>query len=140
MAIVRFDAEAQLLLPLTDDWAAIGSALDRLAAAQVRPGTRIDAGLSMALDHLADRGQPGRRRVVILLTDGTQVHGRLDVLEAALRAWQAGIDIFAIGLGDLVDALLLEQIAGVPERYASASDGDELARACREIAHMLRCR
>ncbi len=140
MSLVRFDWDAVTLVELTDDWSAVLAGLDRLAVAPVRAGTRLSVGLRQALDELEARGRSDRPRAVVFVTDGTPVQGHDEVLGEALRAQELGATVHCIGLGDLVHAQLLEQVAGDLERYYHAVDAAALDGIFRRIGHELRCR
>jgi uncharacterized protein YegL len=139
VGLVRFDARAELLLPLSPDWGAVRDVLVTLAQAPVNPGTRIDLGLGLAIDHLEAAGWTANQPAIVLLTDGEQLAYMDEVLQAALRAEHMGIAIYAVGIGPAINARHLEAIAGDPARFALAAERDELLAVYREIAHALRC-
>jgi uncharacterized protein YegL len=137
-AIVQFNIEATVVVPLTDDPGAAVAGLDRLTQAT---GTRIDLALDVARDVLTG---PLRRAdnnpVLVLLTDGEPTGTtRADVLAAAARAQSAGLLVFTIGLGTAIDHDLLRGCASRPEWYYPAPDTRDLAAIYDQIAFQIPC-
>jgi Mg-chelatase subunit ChlD len=138
VAVLAFDESARLAQGLTGDRARLQAAL---AGTSIGEGTRIDLGLDAGVRELGGvRGRPGVRRVVILLTDGRPDAGsEADLDEAVRRARGAGVAVYAIGLGDDVDAVLLRRVAGDAARYLAAPTKADLVRVYRAIAEVLPC-
>ena len=138
VALVHFNGEAAIDLPLSQDPAAVRAALARLPQA---PGTRIDLGLELAaLALTGPERSPANRPAVILLTDGRPSGtSRQAVVEAgdALRA--SGAAVYAVGLGRDVDVELLGQLASSPSRLILAPRAEDLARIYTELARDLPC-
>ena len=136
VALVAFNGTATLVQPLTGNQIALVKALDHLPLGS---GTRIDLGLGAAIDALAAHG-PGRVPVIVLLTDGEQSGAPVATAVAAgLRARQAGIFVFTIGVGSGADLALLAQLAGDPRRAYSAASEENLGAIYREIAGAIPC-
>lgn len=137
-AIVRYDREASLVWPLTDDRAALDAAL---AGIRTGAGTRLDRGLATAIEELeGPRRRSGHRPVIVLLSDGRQVEARLSVGEMAEYARLVGITSFAVGLGTDVDREVLNEVAGSPARVFVAPDAADLESIYRQVAGEVRCR
>ena len=137
-AVASFDAEGRLNARLTSNRSDLLRALSDLDHA---PGTRIDLGLIAAADALDD-SRDGTEIVtaIVLLTDGRPTGTtEAEVLAAATTARARGAALFAVGLGDDIDAELLLDVAGDPSRRILAPDGEDLARIYREIARELPC-
>jgi len=135
--IVKFNADAELLQPLTADRVALETALDRLA---VRQQTRIDRGLYTAATELTRAPRNGVASVIVLLSDGRANPVGPEVAEhRASEAKAKGISIYVIGLGDDIDAGSLERIANRPEYFYRAPDGEDLATIYRTIAAEIPC-
>jgi len=98
IAIIAFAGFPVLKCPLTHDYGFARLALADITTAGVaRGGSLIGDAIRMATDKVFD--QQGRDfKDIILITDGED-HDSMPV-EAAEHAGQAGIRIFAIGLGD----------------------------------------
>ncbi len=136
--LVTFNGEVTLAQPLTGDKAALLAALD---AIQTRTGTRIDLGLLAARDELTGpAAEPGRNRVIVLLTDGqpTGVEPQ-EVVTAATAAKADGLELYAIGLGSDVDADLLREVASGPGYFYLAPSTDDLNRIYGQIAYTIQC-
>lgn len=137
-ATVLFASQAELTQTLTDDAAAV---IRGVAQARAGGGTNIADALALAGDELASpRAQPDARKAVVLLTDGKPDGGsspRGRSLEEAEALRQAGVAVFAIGLGADVDRALMRELAGDPSRYFEAPSAAELAAVYRQIARRL---
>lgn len=140
-------------------WTALGPTGDRhhaiatLAAMRGRlaEGTRLDLALAEGRAGLAAAARPDRVPVLVLLTDGlpnrvpTPVpSGRQEdtVLAIARSARAAGLELYAIGLGQSGDVspALLAGIAGSAERAFVAPEAHDLARIYAAIAaRVTRC-
>jgi Mg-chelatase subunit ChlD len=147
-ALVVFHHDAVVLRGLTEDLGAVRAALAAIATGD---GTAIDRGLGAAADLLFGRQPrvpvtpgpyaPAHRAVVALLTDGRSSGGTVAAaLAAADRLKQGGVEVFAIGLGNEVDARMLAAIASAPGRHLNANDADGLRAAfTRVVALSRRC-
>jgi len=136
VAIVTFNAEAEVVQGLTGDHLALVQALDHLPTGT---GTRLDLGLEVAREVLTARGTD-YLPVIILLTDGRQVGAsEATVLETARRARSDGIILFTVGLGEDADRSLLDRIAGDPQRSYFAPTEAQLAEIYRQIAGAIPC-
>ncbi len=110
VAIVDFDEDAEVLLPLTPLSSADARkrAKQAIGAVDSSGGTNLDAGLSASLDALAATRGDGRDKHVIFLSDGQGLYTE----SAFPPESKQGIVIHTIGLGSGVDAGLLAAIAG----------------------------
>lgn len=137
-ATVLFASQAELTQALTDDATAV---IRGVAQARAGGGTNIAEALALAGEELAGpRGQPDARKAVVLLTDGKPDGGadpRSRSLAEAQALRQAGVAVFAIGLGADVDRALLRELAGESSRYFEAPSAAELAGIYRQIARRL---
>lgn len=109
VAIVDFDDDAEVLLPLTSLSNADVRERARQAVGAVddNGGTSLDAGLAASLSVLASARGDGRDKHVIFLTDGRGLY----TANAFPPESKQGIAIHTIGLGQGVDAGLLATIA-----------------------------
>ncbi len=132
--VVLFASSADVAQTLTGD---AGAVIRAAAAAQARGGTNIADGLRAARGELASgRARPGAQKAIVLMTDGLPEDADGARREAA-TARQAGIALFAIGLGGDVDGGLLTELAGAADRYFEAPTEVELARVYARIARRL---
>jgi Ca-activated chloride channel family protein len=137
VAVVRFDREAEVVRELTRSRTSIEAAIRDL---HVRSGTHIDEGLRAALGELRSQRHIERNtQVLVLLTDGVQTGTPGADLRAAAEVRDAGVRVYAIGLGADVDEGALRSIAGTEERYYFAPDSSDLERIYGEIARDLMC-
>ncbi len=127
LALVAFGSYANLLVPLTQDKAAILRVVDGLEPlGGSEGGTDIAGGLNKATDELLgprarkdDRTKP----IIVLLTDGVAFNTtRLSTVAAADRARYEGMTVFSIGYGADVEPDLLRLVARTPDLYEFAAD------------------
>ena len=138
VAVVVFDAEARVLAPLGSDAAAVEQALSRLPRGE---GTAIDAGLRRALAEITGPARrPANEAAILLLTDGIPTRSTFaSVRESAREVREAGIQLFAVGLGADVDADLLRELAGDARRYVAAPRAEDLESIYRRLARLIPC-
>jgi uncharacterized protein YegL len=137
VAVVRFDAEAEVACELTAGRAVVEAAIRNLTS---RSGTHMDKGLRTALAELqSPRHLERNMSVMILLTDGVQTGTPGEELRAAAEVRSAGVRLYAIGLGADVDAAALREMAGDDSRYHFAPDSADLAQIYAEIASDILC-
>lgn len=137
VTVVRFDSDAEVRQTLTHDRSAIEQVIRGLG---VRSGTHIDRGLAAALAELQSvRRIKANIPVVVLLTDGRQSGDAQAALEAARLVRDAGIALYAIGLGEDVDAGILTAIAGTSSRYRFAPESADLRAIYAGVAKDIRC-
>lgn len=77
-------------------------------------GTNISGALLEAANFVDDAGDAGRPTTIIFLTDGLATEGITDtpmLLQAVGEAMPAGARVFAFGVGDDVDTVLLDTLA-----------------------------
>jgi len=138
-AIVAFNADAQLVAPLTSDRSALDAALRSISLAQQ---TRLDRAVSVGAAALADaaRRRSANQPVLVLLTDGRANPVPVEAAVAeATAAKAAGVTLFTIGLGDDIDAAALAVMASTPSGFLRAPDAEELADVYREVARSIPC-
>jgi Ca-activated chloride channel family protein len=98
IAIVTFAGSATVKCPLTQDYAFVRMAVADISTESVgRGGTAIGDAIRKAAEGVFDK-QSREYKDLILITDGED-HDSFPV-EAAQKAAQQGIRIFAIGIGD----------------------------------------
>lgn len=123
VAVVRFSGSAEVVAPFDAGAAERAAAI---AGIELSPGTRIDLALEASTAALAAR-RPDARGVVVLLTDGQPTGTTPDAVRAAAAAAREGALVYALGIGTDVDAALLADVAGAPERFLAVPDADALA-------------
>lgn len=100
---------------------------------QIGGGTNIGLALDSIIDHF-DASRGGRRSArisqnLVLITDG---ESQDDVEEAADRLRALGIEVFAIGIGDVHDLELL-QITGTPDRLFTVQSFGSLEKIKQKV-------
>lgn len=85
----------------------------KLAAISPRPGeTAIGDGLALAIDMA--QSIPGRKNVIILLSDGSNNAGVVSPDEAVTMAKEAGIQVYTVGIGSAQPVVLGTDWVGTP--------------------------
>jgi Ca-activated chloride channel homolog len=96
VGLVAFAGDAFVQSPMTLDHGALLETVDALDTSVIaRGGTNIGRGIDVAADALST--EPGKQKVMVLLTDGEDLEGQ--GLAEAKRAASAGIVIDTIGVG-----------------------------------------
>ncbi|HEY6101203.1 MAG TPA: VWA domain-containing protein, partial [Anaeromyxobacter sp.] len=119
---------------LTADKPVVAASLDRLVA---RGGTALYDSVGVALEKLREVPDP---RAIVLLTDGRdedasgkRAGSRATLATTLARLKEAGIPLYALGLGSGIDKGVLEKLAGASGGRAflvpKASDLDAVYRA-----------
>ena len=99
VGLVIFAGHAYVLAPLTSDHAALEIFLDALdPEIGGTPGTSLAAAIRQGSDLLAGTRR-GADRVLVLFTDGEAHEPAAAVTAAARRARDAGVRIYAVGVG-----------------------------------------
>ena len=83
--------------PLTLDYGAVLSLLDRAQIGMIEDGTAIGSAIGTAVMRLKD--SDAKSRVIILLTDGRNNAGKVSPYTAADLANEHGIKIYTVGVG-----------------------------------------
>lgn len=109
--VVEYSDTARLIQVLSGDIGEVDRALQEL----IQSGgiTATGAAINLAQRHLASNQRQGVNHIIIVLTDGESYTGP-DPIAAANAARAAGSELFAIGVGDLVNRAELEGIASQP--------------------------
>jgi Ca-activated chloride channel family protein len=97
IGMVAFAGEAYLLSPLTLDHDWLLQNVDRLHVGLAGDATAIGSALAVCANRLRD--EPGKTKIIVLLTDGSNNAGKITPLAAAEAAHALGIKIYTIGAG-----------------------------------------
>lgn len=155
LGIVIFGRETFTLCPLTQDYQAVETFVDRIDFDLVNgDGTAIGMGLANAINKLKD--SEAKSKVVIVLTDGENNSGEIQPITAAEIARQLKVRVYTIGIGSQglvqipqrttgggwivtqdfsqIDTATLDAIARMTEgRFFMATDARKLEQIYREI-------
>jgi len=101
LGLITFSQVAAVQVPLTTQREPLG---DALAGLEAEGGTAMGDGLAAAIDALEDvaRGREEGKpppAAIVLLSDGENTVGLTQPLDAAQRAAQLGIPVYAVALG-----------------------------------------
>jgi Ca-activated chloride channel family protein len=97
IGLVVFGSAAYTQMPLTRDYNAIATMLQRLDIGAAGPQTAIGDAIGIAIKRLSDI--KSRSNVIILLTDGQSNSGQLDPEVATGIAVEKKVKIYTIGVG-----------------------------------------
>jgi Ca-activated chloride channel family protein len=97
IGMVVFAGEAYLMSPLTLDHDWLLQNVDRLQVGLAGEATAIGSALAACANRLRD--EPGKSKVIVLLTDGANNAGKITPFAAAEAAHALGIKIYTIGAG-----------------------------------------
>jgi Ca-activated chloride channel homolog len=156
IGLVIFEGEAYTQCPLTADRKVLIDIIGETQRNVVDGGTAIGMGLATAVNRL--RESDSESKVVILLTDGVNTHGKIHPMTAAEIAQELGVRVYTIGVGtngkaktpiainpvtgkyiyDYVDVeidekLLKEISAMTGGKYFRATDNEKLKEIYAEI-------
>jgi len=95
--LVIFEGEAYTQCPLTSDNKIVKELIGEAKRGVVMEGTAIGMGLATSVNRLRD--SDAKSKVIILLTDGVNTHGKIHPLAAAEMAKEFGIRVYTIGVG-----------------------------------------
>jgi FHA domain/von Willebrand factor type A domain len=127
-AVFSFDDQAQLVLERTSDAAAVKAAVDGLAKAGSH--TALNDALYDASRYLRDA--PGRRRAILLVTDGRDERSAVVLEDGLTVAQQTRIPVYCVGVGR-VEERVLRRIAKLTEGQYHPGVVASAAEIAREI-------
>jgi Ca-activated chloride channel family protein len=122
IGLILFGRETYLQSPLTFDRRTVQVLLDESAIGLAGKETAIGDAIGLAVRTMEDAGVATGRRVLVLLTDGTNTAGAVEPLRAAALAALRGMIVYTVGVG--ADELLVRSLFGV-RRINPSSDLDE---------------
>lgn len=132
--LVSFATTSRVDRNLTFDKSAVKSSIDGLRAFGA---TAIGEGIQDATEHLEQAGRGSTKWAQVLLSDGENTAG-MNPITAAANARDAGIVIYAIGLGSDADNATMSNIANMTGgKYYYAPSGAELNDIYAQIAKEL---
>lgn len=138
-ALIRFSTGHDLVLPFTTDAQAVLDAIETLGAMDGRDGrfTNLWGALERAASVLGDASETGREgRAVVAFTDGRDNVAESDPQKVRQALGQHGALVYAVGLGEQVDADALRTLAG-DARFITAMDPSDLEPVFNDIATRL---
>jgi Ca-activated chloride channel family protein len=97
VGLVIFEGEAYTQCPLTSDREILIELIESSEQGIVEQGTAIGMGLATAVNRLRESTAPSK--VIILLTDGVNTHGKIHPLNASEIAKEFNIRVYTIGVG-----------------------------------------
>src|SRR5690606_35836766 len=140
--VVTFATNGQIVRELSIDK---GTAASTVSAIAIDPkeetgSTNTGSGIDMAATELSSsRHNPDARRVMVVLTDGlptapgTTEEAEAFALERAQAAKDAGVNVYAIGLGSAVNMDFVTAIASTPAEAFQALTANDIDRIYQTI-------
>jgi len=146
VAVVSFGTESSVDGLLSSDKSGALTAVRSLSigTTTVSQQTNIGQGLFDSFQELSsDRARSDSKKVVVLLTDGLPTEPRMqgqpdypkifsESISSQMR--NAGVDIYAIGLGNEISSGFLKNITGDPNKYFIAPTKETLSSVYKTIA------
>ena len=108
IGLILFGTQAYLQAPLSLDRKTVNQLLQESLIGMAGKKTAIGDAIGLAVKRL--RKRPGKRKVLILLTDGANTSGSIEPLKAAELAAEAKVSIYTIGVG--ADRMLVDSFFG----------------------------
>jgi len=102
IGLVVFAGAAYLMSPLTLDHDWLLQNVDELRVGLAGDATAIGSAIASCANRL--RHEPGKSKIIVLLTDGANNAGRITPFAAAQAAHALGIKIYTIGAGSASEA------------------------------------
>ena len=99
LGLVLFGTRAYLQAPLTYDHQAVLEVLDSMSAGMAGNSTAIGDAVGMALKALKDTGGNLNDKIIILLTDGQNNDGSLNMEQALALAKEEGAKVYTVSVG-----------------------------------------
>ena len=97
IGLVIFSGESFTQCPLTTDHQVLQNLFANVKSGMVEDGTAIGMGLATAVNRLKE--SEAISKVIILLTDGVNTHGKIHPLNATEIAKEFNIRVYTIGVG-----------------------------------------
>ena len=97
IGLIGFAGAPYLVSPLTLDHDWLQQNLERVQVGAVEDGTAIGSAIATSVNRLRD--QPGKSKVIVLLTDGQNNKGQITPQTAAEAAKALGVKIYTIAAG-----------------------------------------
>jgi uncharacterized protein YegL len=136
-AVVTFASGAVVRQRLTGERIPLELALADIYR-DVGSGDRIDLGLVAAMAELADApDRAGRTGVILVVTDGFEPSARGARAEAGVE--QAGVDVYAVGIGPAADLDRLGDLTGSPARVHRTPDAGDLDVRFATVLRQIGC-
>ena len=124
IGLVSFAGAPYLVSPLTLDHDWLKQNLDRLQLGLVEDGTAIGSAIATSVNRLRD--QPGKSKVIVLLTDGMNNAGKVSPATAAEAAKAYGVKVYTIAAGTRGEApILVKDAFGNQQVVMTKVDVDE---------------
>jgi Ca-activated chloride channel homolog len=115
IGMVVFGSNAYTQLPLTRDYTAIASIIDRIKIGSAGPSTAVGDAIGISIKRLEDI--KSKSNIIILLTDGRSNAGEIAPDSAAEIAFEKSIKVYTIGVGSKGEVPFLVDHPLLGKRY-----------------------
>ncbi len=132
-ALISFSDQVRVVQPYTGDRAALKKAI---AGLQANGDTLLYDAITQTAN--LQGALPERRKIILLLTDGADTRSKSSVEATVAATQQAGVVVFAIGLGGDVNHDVLDQLAGSAGQAVYVSDPAQLRETFLSVGDRLR--
>ncbi|MDD4556637.1 MAG: VWA domain-containing protein [Alphaproteobacteria bacterium] len=131
IGLILFGTNAYLQAPITSDRASVEKTLLTMDAGMAGNSTAIGDALGLALKTLKDDEKKDKKSI-ILLTDGENNDGSLNIADAIELAKKEGIKVYTIGVG--TQEQIVQSMFGININFGRQSDLDE--KSLKELANV----
>jgi len=139
LGLIVFGSGAYLQIPFTEDLSLWVNLLNEMETQMAGPATAIGDAIGLSIRAFSE--SDSKQRLLLIVTDGSDTHSRLDAVDAARVAATDNIQVFTLGMGDTntegddkVDFSTLNKITKVTKGQSYvASDSDSLQKVLEDI-------
>jgi VWFA-related protein len=132
-ALIDFGDQVNLTQDFTDDRAALGQAIDGLAA---RGDTALYDALFQAATLVA--AQPVGRRALVVITDGEDTLSNVTLDDVVAKVREVSTPVYALGFGEVKPEPLRRLATVSGGGYLEAPSGDRLTDGIKQVGEILR--
>jgi Ca-activated chloride channel family protein len=130
ISVIAFADRPVILLDWTTDLKAVNSAL---RAIEPKGGTALYGSVVAVIDERFRYGPPGRRRAMIVLTDGVDTLSSVTSRTAARAALRRDVSVYVVSMGRILDEILQAIVSNsaisAAKRYERRIMRDQVRRA-----------
>lgn len=139
LSVVTYSGAGFVQAPLTDDFHALSSVLERWVKPNVSPeaGSNYVAGLYTALDVLSHPRAQGKEKLIVLFTDGGFTGQEGTIPQAVQRLKESGVKLVIVAVGHAEsDGTLIPLYSSSGEKTGYLSEGGENILAPVEMENL----
>jgi Mg-chelatase subunit ChlD len=138
LSLATYSTSAKIEQQLLTDYAPIAASMDVYTQQFCGGSTNIGGGIDQGrLTLINSSARPWAAKVIVVMTDGIHNTGT-DPLQAAQRAADANIQVFAVTFSKEADQARMQKVANIGHgKHYYAKDGNDLKKVFQDIAAAL---